>query len=208
MWQDGLTSNTLDVFEKISKLDCIKDLYLCGGTGVSLQIQNRLSEDLDFELLNYRGEKKNLDIASILGEISEVFPNFKKEILGEDHILCYVGNNVKLSFFRPINRVPELNEGFVYNNLKTVSLQDSLGMKLFTTTVRHTFRDYYDIYSLLQDDKCSLEKGIKYALSFSRHQVKSKMLCSTLLLPSLFLPDKHFSFGSADTSWLAHPATP
>ena len=93
MWQDGLTSNTLDVFEKISKLDCIKDLYLCGGTGVSLQIQNRLSEDLDFELLNYRGEKKNLDIASILGEISEVFPNFKKEILGEDHILCYVGNN-------------------------------------------------------------------------------------------------------------------
>ncbi len=92
MWQDGLTSNTLDVFEKISKLDCIKDLYLCGGTGVSLQIQNRLSEDLDFELLNYRGEKKNLDIASILGEISEVFPNFKKEILGEDHILCYVGN--------------------------------------------------------------------------------------------------------------------
>jgi Tfp pilus assembly PilM family ATPase len=60
MWEDGLKKDTLDVFDVVSKMECIKNLYLCGGTGISLQIQNRFSEDLNFELLNYKGEIKNL----------------------------------------------------------------------------------------------------------------------------------------------------
>lgn len=32
-------------------MNCIKDLYLCGGTGISLLLQHRQSEDLDFELM-------------------------------------------------------------------------------------------------------------------------------------------------------------
>jgi hypothetical protein len=192
MWEDGLKKDTLDVFDVVSKMECIKNLYLCGGTGISLQIQNRFSEDLNFELLNYKGEIKNLSISKIIDEVSSTFPNCRKEILGDNQILFYVGNNVKLSFFQPANRVPELNDGFTYNNLKTVSIQDALGMKLYTTSVRHTFRDYYDIYSLLQEKDCNLQKGINYALSFSRHQLKSKILCSTLLSPSLFISEQSF----------------
>lgn len=41
MWREGLTDKTFEVFDRVSKLECIKDLYLCGGTGISLQIQNR-----------------------------------------------------------------------------------------------------------------------------------------------------------------------
>ena len=48
MWRNGLRDNTLEVFDKVSQLDCIKDLYLCGGTGISLLLQHRQSEDLDF----------------------------------------------------------------------------------------------------------------------------------------------------------------
>ena len=191
MWRNGLRDNTLEVFDKVSQLDCIKDLYLCGGTGISLLLQHRQSEDLDFELLNYRGDIKHLDISGINNELVSVFPECKREILGPQHVVYYVGNHVKLSFFAPQNRVPALHTGFTYNNLKTVDAQDALGMKLFTITVRSLYRDYYDIYSLLQAGY-SFEEGMAYALKFTRHQVHSKAILSALITPTLYQKPQDF----------------
>ena len=191
MWRNGLRDNTLEVFDKVSRLNCIKDLYLCGGTGISLLLQHRQSEDLDFELLNYRGDIKHLDISGISDEIVSVFPDCQREILGNQHIQFYVGDHVKLSFFAPQNRVPVLHNGFIYNNLKTVDAQDALGMKLFTITVRSLYRDYYDIYSLLQAGY-SFEDGLAYALKFTRHQVHSKAILSALITPALFPKPQDF----------------
>ena len=185
MWRNGLRDNTLEVFDKVSQLDCIKDLYLCGGTGISLLLQHRQSEDLDFELLNYRGDIKHLDLAHIHHELVSAVPDCKREILGSQHVVYYVGNHVKLSFFAPQNRVPALHTGFTYNNLKTVDAQDALGMKLFTITVRSLYRDYYDIYSLLKAG-LSFEEGLDYALKFTRHQVHSKAVLSALITPTLY----------------------
>lgn len=191
MWRKGLRDNTLAVFEQVSQLECIKDLYLCGGTGISLLLQHRQSEDLDFELLNYHGDIKHLDMSAISNEIATVFPDCRREILGPQHMQFYVGEHVKLSFFAPKNRVPALHEGFVHNHLRTVSAQDALGMKLFTITVRSLFRDYYDIYSLLQAGY-SFEEGLDYALKFTRHQVHSKAILSALITPSLYPKSKEF----------------
>ena len=191
MWRNGLRDNTLEVFDKVSQLDCIKDLYLCGGTGISLLLQHRQSEDLDFEVLNYRGDIKHLDAAGISNEIVSVFPDCQREILGNQHIQFYIGDHVKLSFFAPQNRVPALHTGFIYNNLKTVDAQDALGMKLFTITVRSLYRDYYDIYSLLQAG-FSFEEGLDYALKFTRHQVHSKAILSALITPSLYPKPQDF----------------
>ena len=185
MWRNGLRKNTLEVFDKVSQLDCIKDLYLCGGTGISLLLQHRQSEDLDFELLNYRGDIRHLNVSGISNEIASVFPDSQREILGNQHIQFYIGDHVKLSFFAPQNRVPTLHTGFTYNNLKTVDAQDALGMKLFTITVRSLYRDYYDIYSLLQAG-LSFEEGLDYALKFTRHQVHSKAILSALITPTLY----------------------
>ena len=44
----GLAPHTLQVFEAVSKLDCIKPYLLAGGTALSLQMGTRQSEDLDF----------------------------------------------------------------------------------------------------------------------------------------------------------------
>ena len=191
MWRNGLRDNTLEVFDKVSQLDCIKDLYLCGGTGISLLLQHRQSEDLDFELLNYRGDIKHLDLAQIHHELVSAFPDCKREILGPQHVVYYVGNHVKLSFFAPQNRVPALHTGFTYNNLKTVDAQDALGMKLFTITVRSLYRDYYDIYSLLKAG-LSFEEGLDYALKFTRHQVHSKAVLSALITPTLYPKPEEF----------------
>ena len=191
MWRNGLRNNTLGVFDEVSRLNCIKDLYLCGGTGISLLLQHRQSEDLDFELLNYRGDIKHLDVSGISNEILSTFPDCQREILGQQHILFYIGDHVKLSFFGPQNRVPALHTGFTYNNLKTVDAQDALGMKLFTITVRSLYRDYYDIYSLLQAGY-SFEEGLDYALKFTRHQVHSKAILSALITPTLYPKPQDF----------------
>lgn len=189
----GLTEKTAEVFDPISRLKCIKGLYLTGGTGLSLQINHRLSEDLDFELLGIRRERPQLDFAGIIAEVQEMFSDARPEILGDDQFLIFVnGGNVKLSFYRPENPVKTIHDGFVYNNLKTPSLQELLGMKVFTICVRNKFRDYYDIYCLLKEGFL-LGDAISYASFLSRHSIKSKTMLSRLLAPQLFVKEKDFS---------------
>lgn len=185
----SLTEPTVEIFEEISKLDCIRGLFLCGGTAQALQMQHRKSEDLDFELIGIRKDRPLLEMSKIISEISEKFENVKKNIFAPDHFELFINDKVKLSFFRPRNNVPYIKPIPVYNYIKSVSLQELLGMKLYTITQRNAFRDYYDIYSLLLAGGSLLE-GIRYACNFSKHEIKSKYIYSALLTPSLF---KQFS---------------
>lgn len=44
----GLATRTGEIFEAVSRLECVKSYILVGGTALSLQIGTRQSEDLDF----------------------------------------------------------------------------------------------------------------------------------------------------------------
>lgn len=99
-------------------------------------------------------------------ELKIKFPDAREEILGE-------------------NPVQSMTVGLKFNNLKTPNLQELLGMKVYTLCVRTTFRDYYDIYCLLEDG-CKLEEAISYASYLSRHEIRSKTMYSRLLSPQLF----------------------
>jgi predicted nucleotidyltransferase component of viral defense system len=173
-------------------MDCIKNLFLCGGTGQSIQLNHRLSEDLDFELIGLRKERPRLDIGAILTELKSIFPDAKEEILGDDHFLVFINNGkVKLSFYRPENPVKTMTVGLQFHNLKTPDLQELLGMKVYTLCVRTVFRDYYDVYCLLEEG-CKLEEAISYASYLSRHQIHSKVMYSRLLSPQLFRREQDF----------------
>lgn len=188
----GLTSSTLEVFEQVSRLECIKDLFLCGGTGQSLQMAHRLSEDLAFELLGLRRERPELDFTAIIKEITSIFPDARKEILGDDHFLMFINEGkVKLSFYRPQNPVKTMKVGWRHNNIKTPTLQELLGMKVFTVCIRNEFRDYYDIYCLLRTG-CDLDEAISYASHLSRHTIRSKTIYSNLLSPQLYRKSDDF----------------
>lgn len=190
--QDGLTDATREVFESVSKLECIKDLLLCGGTGISIQLNHRLSEDLDFELIGTKKERPQLDFGGIIREIKNIFPDAEEELLGNDHFLIFINNKkVKLSFFRPENPVKTISVGLKYNNLQVPDLQDLLGMKVFALCVRSVFRDYYDIFSLLESGQ-KLEEAISYASYLSRHRIRSKTMYSRLLTPQLFIKGEDF----------------
>ena len=190
-WKQGLRAETIPVFETVSQMEIVKGLYLCGGTAQSLQMMHRKSEDLDFELLGIRKERPMLDFAAISNEVSKAYPDCRKEFLSKNQMQVFVNGNVKLSFYRPENSVPELGKGFVYHNIVTPSLQELLGMKLFTIAVRSAFRDYYDIYSLLREGY-DLAKGVEYAGKFSRHAIHSKRIYSILLNENYFSKPQGF----------------
>ena len=188
----GLTPATKEVFGQVSQLECIKGLFLCEGTGQSLQMNHRLSEDLDFELIGLKKERPALDFSAIIEEISATFPDAKVEILGDDHFLIFINDGkVKLSFYRPENPVKTMKVGWQYNNLKIPTLQELLGMKLYAICMRTVFRDYYDIYSLLKAG-CDLDEAISYASYLSRHTIRSKTMYTRLLSPQLFRKDEDF----------------
>ena len=61
------------MFEAISKLECIKPFTLVGGTALSLQIEKRQSEDLDFmKWLKKRNEKPDVNWPSIKKELETI----------------------------------------------------------------------------------------------------------------------------------------
>ena len=189
----GLTNSTKEVFESVSNLECIKDLFLCGGTGISIQLNHRLSEDLDFELIGTRKERPQLNTGDIIRDIKGVFPDAQEELIADDHFLVFINDRkVKLSFYRPKNPVKTMEVGLKYNNLKTPTLQDLLGMKVYALCVRSEFRDYYDIYSLLERGQ-KLEEAISYASYLSRHLIRSKTMYTRLLSPQLFRKEEEFN---------------
>lgn len=182
----GLTEKTAEVYLEISRLNCIKGLFLCGGTAQSIQTGHRLSEDMDFELIGTRKDRPHLDFAKITDEISAHFPGARQEILGEDQMHMFINDGkVKLSFYRPENPVKYIHEGFRQNNIVCPSLQDLLGMKLYTINLRSKTRDFYDIYCLLENGG-NLTEAISYASYLSKHEFKSKNMMAKLISPSLY----------------------
>ena len=189
---NGLTEHTAEVFDRVSRLECIKGLYLCGGTGQSIQMNHRLSEDLDFELIGVSKDRPELDFKGIIKEVSDTFPGARTEILGDDQFHIFINNGtVKLSFFRPENPVKYIHEGFRYNNLVAPAYQDLLGMKLFTVCVRTKTRDFYDIFCLLEAGY-NLTEAISYASHLSRHSFKSKDMMTRLITPQFYSIDEDF----------------
>ncbi|MBQ9200860.1 MAG: nucleotidyl transferase AbiEii/AbiGii toxin family protein [Bacteroidales bacterium] len=141
---------------------------------------------------SYQGIPEHLDDDAIIGEIKSVFSDAREEILGSDHFMVFInGGRVKLYFFRPENPVKTMNVGLRYNHLKTPTLQELLGMKVYALCVRSVFRDYYDIYSLLENGM-KVEDAVSYASYLSRHQIRSKTMYSRLLSPQLFRKDEDF----------------
>ena len=72
MWRNGLRDNTLEVFDKVSKLECIKDLYLCGGTGITPTLYPKPQ---DFDLMQ---PKYNVSAEEMADYFMDVLSSRKK----------------------------------------------------------------------------------------------------------------------------------
>lgn len=187
----GLAPHTLQVFEAVSRLDCIKPYLLVGGTALSLQIGTRRSEDLDFmKWRTSKSEKMEVAWYRVEKELATVGDIQHKDILDVDHVE-YVVSGVKFSFYACLKYSPVSAPVDYLNNLRLADVKSIGAMKMEVMMRRSNFRDYYDIYSILKSG-VPVNDLISLALTYSGHKLKSKNLLAMLTNGSRFTRDAHF----------------
>lgn len=187
----GLAPHTLQIFEAVSKLDCIKPYLLVGGTALSLQIGTRQSEDLDFmKWRTSKTEKMEVTWFQIEKELATVGDIQHKDILDIDHVE-YLVSGVKFSFYACPKYSPVSESVEYLNNLRLADVKSIGAMKMEVMLRRSNFRDYYDIYSILKSGVL-ISDLISLAITYSGHKLKSKNLLAMLTNSSRFMRDAHF----------------
>ncbi|GHT11563.1 hypothetical protein AGMMS4956_04780 [Bacteroidia bacterium] len=177
---NGLAKHTEKVFEYVSKMDCIKNYTLIGGTALALQLQHRLSEDLDFCRWKTHIDKKNaVDWPAITQELSAL-GEVSREVLDADQ--CdFIVQGVKVSFYDN-NRLKEpdvLHKQPFLNNLRIADVASIGVMKMEVMSRRTAYRDYYDMYAILNNG-VSLDSVISGAERYSQHALRTKNILSIL----------------------------
>lgn len=187
----SLAPHTLQIFDAVSSLDCIKPYLLVGGTALSLQIGTRQSEDLDFmKWRTAKTEKMEVAWSQIEKELATVGDIQHKDILDIDHVE-YLVSGVKFSFYACPKYSPVSKPVDYLNNLRLADVKAIGAMKMEVMLRRSNFRDYYDIYSILKSG-VSVTDLISLALSYSGHNLKSKNLLAMLTNGSRFAKDSRF----------------
>lgn len=194
MSAQGLAPHTGKIFEGISKLNCIKPFVLVGGTALSLQLNTRQSEDLDF--MRWKtGKDDNLDIRwpAIQRELETVGTVETVDVYGFDQVR-FVVEGVKVSFYAaPRKKIPTMREITLMNNLRLADVESIGVMKMEAMMRRSKFRDYYDIYSILKSG-VDIMQLIPAALEHSGHRMKKKGLMAMLTNGELFRKDEQFEY--------------
>ena len=188
----SLAPHTGMVFEAISRMECIKPYTLVGGTALSLQIEKRQSEDLDFmKWQTKRNEKAEVawpDIKKELENIGEI----REYEVGSFDFASFNFEGVKLSFYAaPRKAIPSMQRIPYLNNLHIADMESIGAMKMEAMLRRSKYRDYYDIYSILKEGK-DLKKMIDAALEHSNHKLRTRGLLAMLTNGSRFAKEKGF----------------
>lgn len=189
---NGLAPHTASIFEAVSHLECIKPYVLVGGTALSLQLGTRVSEDLDFmSWRKTRNEKREVDWPRIKRDLEGIGIVEKCDILDIDHVEFKV-SGVKISFYANPNFSP-VKEFVPFLNNIVLADKTSIGAMIMEVMLRRCqYRDYYDIYSLLESGE-SLREMMEIALKYSGHRLKSKNLIAMLTRSERFKRDCNFS---------------
>ena len=191
-YSKSLAPHTGKVFEVISRLECIKPYTLVGGTALSLQIEKRQSEDLDFmKWLAKRNEKPEVAWVEIKKELESV-GEIKKYEVGSFDFVSFDFEGVNLSFYAaPRKAIPSMQRIPFLNNMYIADME-SIGAMIMEAMLRRSkFRDYYDIYSILKEGK-DIQKMINAALEHSEHKLRTRGLLAMLTNGSRFMKEKGF----------------
>lgn len=188
----SLAPHTGKVFEAISRLECIKPFTLVGGTALSLQIEKRQSEDLDFmKWLTKRGEKPEVNWPAIKKELESIGEIRDYEV-GDLGFVSFDFEGVRLSFYAaPRKAIPSMQRILYLNNMYIADMASIGAMKMEAMLRRSKFRDYYDIYSILKEG-VDIQKMIDAALEHSDHKLRTRGLLAMLTNGNRFIKEKSF----------------
>ena len=187
----ALATHTSEIFDQICSLECIKPYFLVGGTALALQIENRLSEDLDFmSWKSLKSGKLEVDWVTIEKELSGIGKIEARDIWDFDHVEFLV-SGVKISFYACPKYSPITNPVHLKDNLWLADIEAISAMKMEVLLRRSNFRDYYDIYSIIQHG-INFKEVVTLALNYSGHVLSTKNLLAMLTDSSRFQSDSGF----------------
>lgn len=187
----ALAPHTSKLFNKVAALECIKPYYLVGGTALALQLDTRLSEDLDF--MNWKLQKKQyqeVDWVAIEKELKTIGTIEARDIWDFKHVE-FIVSGVKISFYTSGKSSPVTSPVYLKDNLKLADVEAIGAMKMEVMLRRSNFRDYYNIYSILQTG-INFKKLVDLSLSYSGHILTTKNLLAILTDSSRFQIDSRF----------------
>ena len=112
--------------------------------------------------------------------------------IGGFNFVEFVVEGVKLSFYAaPRKRIPSMQVIPFKNNLQLADIKSIGAMKMEAMLRRSKFRDYYDIYTILNEG-VDIQEMIEMALEHSGHLLKRKNLLAILCDGERFRKDKEF----------------
>lgn len=175
----GLAPQTLKVFPSVASLDCVKGFHLVGGTALSLQINHRLSEDLDFcRWVNSSSPGNAIGFREIEEELNQIFSGVHVNAHSFDQVDFRV-NEVKVTFFNEIGHVVAPFSPICLGGINCAPIEIICAMKINVLFHRNKYRDYYDIYCIIKDEIVSIERaievGIHYVPELKRSQISNML---------------------------------
>lgn len=161
--------------EVLSKLQPIlADFVLGGGTALALQIKHRQSFDFDFFTLKPI-EKNLLEKVSQLG-----FSNIETIFDTENELSLIIDRTIKITFLLyPFSKI--FDRVFSGQNMRIFSLSGLAAQKAYTIGRRGVWRDYYDVFSLLNNHYFTLKEVVELATQEYGDIFNSKLFLSQLV---------------------------
>ena len=168
MFTQTVLPETLELLNKLMKVELLKDMRLVGGTALALQIGHRFSVDLDiFGKKNYTNKELQEQLQTL--EKGKELRHGNKEIITS----CYI-NDIKVDIVD--YQYPWLDEAIIEYGVRMATLKDIAAMKISAIGSRGAKKDFYDLYFLL--DKYTIYEILgffreKYAIKDIIHFVQS-----------------------------------
>lgn len=138
---DILPFKTKKVLHNLNKLNLINNFYLTGGTALSLQLEHRESEDLDFF-------NQNTFEAEIIQRQLTAIGKLKEVAIDKETLNCFL-DGVKLQFLYYPYRL--LEPKIKWKNIQVSSKLDVACTKLITISSRGSKKDFIDLFFLLKE---------------------------------------------------------
>lgn len=138
---EPITKQTKHILETLNNSGITKDFYLAGGTALALQLGHRLSNDLDWFSPDF---KYSPNFRKKLSELGNLVVNEESEDTFDGSL-----DGVRISFFN--YPYPLIGKTIQYmSNVRLASKEDIAVMKLEAIAGRGSYKDFIDIYFLLQ----------------------------------------------------------
>lgn len=166
---EGLSPAARAIIESFSSLEILNHYYLIGGTSLALQINHRLSEDLDFcQWIPRYHVTHAIPAIHILEELKKRF-NHVEENRIDFHQVNYVVAEppVRITFYQTALSKPRFNSIPLIGNIRMADLTVLGGSKMYVVTQRDALRDYYDLLVLLKEKHLTVKQMLEQAQAIS-----------------------------------------